>query len=114
MRKLERTNSVGTRKLKKRLDAVAHKKALGSAKKNRDSISKRLGVKVYGGQRVGKGEIVIRQRGTKYRAGLNTSYGKDYTIHSKIDGIVTFIDKKVTSFTGNKKEVKIVNISVTK
>jgi len=98
------------RRALRKFGRMAHKKALGSAKKNRDSIGRRLGVKVYGGQKVGKGEIVIRQRGTKYRKGLNTSYGKDYTIHSKIDGIVTFIDKKITSFTGNKKEVKIVSV----
>ena len=89
---------------------MAHKKALGSAKKNKDSISKRLGVKVYGEQNVSKGEIVIRQRGTKYRTGENTKYGKDYTIYSMIDGIVKFTDKKVTSFTGNKKVVKLVNV----
>jgi len=90
---------------------VAHKKALGSAKKNRDSIGRRLGVKVYGGQVVGKGEIVIRQRGTKYKAGTNVAYGKDHTIYSKIDGIVGFIDKKISSFTGNKKRTKVVSVS---
>ena len=89
---------------------MAHKKALGSAKKNRDSISKRLGVKVYGGQNIKKGQIIIRQRGTKYRKGANTLYGKDFTIYSVIDGLVKFADKKITSFTGNKKEVKIVNV----
>lgn len=90
---------------------MAHKKALGSAKKNRDSISKRLGVKVYGGQKVSKGEIIIRQRGTKFRAGENTSYGKDYTIYSKLDGTVSFSDKKVTNFTAQKKKVKVVQVS---
>ena len=90
---------------------MAHKKALGSAKKNRDSISKRLGVKVYGGQKVGKGEIIIRQRGTKFRTGLNVACGKDHTIYSKIDGMVGFIDKKISSFTGNKKRIKVVNVS---
>ncbi|MDD5731553.1 MAG: 50S ribosomal protein L27 [Patescibacteria group bacterium] len=90
---------------------MAHKKALGSAKKNRDSAGRRLGVKVYGEQNVGKGEIIIRQRGTKHRAGANVAYGKDYTIYSKIDGIVKFIDKKVSSFTGNKKRIKVVSVS---
>lgn len=90
---------------------MAHKKALGSAKKNRDSIGRRLGVKVYGGQAVSEGEIVIRQRGAKFRAGKNTSYGKDYTIYSKINGVVNFIDKKISSFTGNKKRIKVVNVS---
>ena len=87
---------------------MAHKKALGSAKKNKDSISKRLGVKVYGDQNIKKGEIIIRQRGTKFRSGSNTAYGKDDTIYSKIDGVVKFIDKKITSFDGRKKEAKIV------
>lgn len=90
---------------------MAHKKALGSAKKNRDSIGRRLGVKVYGGQNVSKGEIVIRQRGTKVRAGANVAYGKDHTIYSKIDGIVKFMDKKISSFTGNKKRIKVVNVN---
>jgi len=89
---------------------MAHKKALGSAKKNRDSISKRLGVKVYGGQKIKKGEIIIRQRGTKFRTGENSFYGKDYTIHAKIDGLVKFSDKKITSFTGNKKRIKTVSV----
>jgi len=89
---------------------MAHKKALGSAKKNKDSISKRLGVKVYGDQNIKKGEIIIRQRGTKFRGGDNTSYGMDYTIHSTIDGIVKFANKKITSFTGNKKTVKVVSV----
>lgn len=92
------------------MDEMAHKKALGSAKKNRDSIAKRLGVKVYGGQKVGAGEIIIRQRGTKFRAGENASYGKDYTIYAKNGGIVKFLDKKITSFTGNKKMVKVVDV----
>lgn len=90
---------------------MAHKKALGSAKKNRDSVSKRLGVKVYGGQNVSKGEIVIRQRGTKFRKGDNVAYGKDFTIYSKIDGIVGFMDKKISSFTGNKKKIKVVSVN---
>lgn len=90
---------------------MAHKKALGSAKKNRDSVGRRLGVKVYGGQNVGKGEIVIRQRGTKFRTGRNVAYGKDDTIYSKIDGVVGFIDKKISSFTGNKKRIKVVNVN---
>lgn len=89
---------------------MAHKKALGSAKKNRDSAGRRLGVKVYGEQKVKKGEIIIRQRGTKFRLGENTAYGKDYTIYSKIDGVVKFLNKKVTSFTGNKKPIKTVNV----
>lgn len=89
---------------------MAHKKALGSAKKNKDSISKRLGVKVYGGQNVKKGEIVVRQRGFKCRPGENVKTGKDYTIYSVIDGIVEFKNKKITSFTGVKKSVNFVSV----
>ncbi|MFN7182488.1 MAG: 50S ribosomal protein L27 [Planctomycetota bacterium] len=69
---------------------MAHKKSGGTAKNGRDSNSKRLGVKVYGGQRVSAGQIIIRQRGTKFKNGFNTGLGKDYTIYSKIDGIVVF------------------------
>jgi large subunit ribosomal protein L27 len=89
---------------------MAHKKALGSAKKNRDSISKRLGVKIYGGQRVKEGEIIIRQRGSKYRAGEGVFTGKDYTLHAKTDGVVTFQQKKVLNFTAKKRLVSVVNV----
>lgn len=89
---------------------MAHKKALGSAKKNKDSIAKRLGVKIYGGQNVKNGGIIIRQRGTRYRAGENTDYGKDYTIYSKIDGIVQFKLKKAKSFTSKVKTHQLVNV----
>ncbi|HRY59864.1 MAG TPA: 50S ribosomal protein L27 [Patescibacteria group bacterium] len=89
---------------------MAHKKALGSAKKNKDSIAKRLGVKVYGGQSVKKGGIIIRQRGTRYRAGDNTDYGKDFTIFSKIDGVVEFKLKKAKAFTSKVKQYQLVNV----
>ena len=75
---------------------MAHKKAGGSTRNGRDSISKRLGVKKYGGERVKPGNIIIRQRGTKYHPGANVGIGKDYTIYALIDGIVKFerLDKK--------------------
>ncbi|AEH44761.1 ribosomal protein L27 [Thermodesulfatator indicus DSM 15286] len=69
---------------------MAHKKAGGSSKNGRDSHSKRLGVKRYGGQFVKAGNIIIRQRGTKIHPGYNVGLGKDYTIFAKIDGIVKF------------------------
>ncbi len=69
---------------------MAHKKAGGSSRNGRDSESKRLGVKRYGGQFVKAGEVIIRQRGTKFHPGLNVGLGRDYTIFSKIDGIVKF------------------------
>ena len=89
---------------------MAHKKALGSAKKNRDSAGRGLGVKIFGGQKAKPGSIVIRQRGTKFKAGLNTGIGKDHTIYSKIAGTVRFDDKKITTFSSGKREVKVVNI----
>ncbi len=75
---------------------MAHKKAGGSTRNGRDSISKRLGVKKFGGERVKPGNIIIRQRGTKFHPGLNVGMGKDYTIYALIDGIVKFerLDKK--------------------
>ena len=90
---------------------MAHKKALGSAKKNKDSIAKRLGVKVYGEQIVKKGGIIIRQRGLKYRPGENVKTGKDYTLYSRIDGIVNFKNQKITGFTNTKRLVKLVSVA---
>jgi len=69
---------------------MAHKKSGGASRNGRDSHSKRLGVKRFGGQYVKPGEIIIRQRGTKIHPGLNVGLGKDYTIFSKIEGIVKF------------------------
>ena len=69
---------------------MAHKKAGGSSKNGRDSESKRLGVKKFGGQAVKAGNIIIRQRGTKFHPGNNVGLGKDYTIFSLIDGFVKF------------------------
>jgi large subunit ribosomal protein L27 len=73
---------------------MAHKKGLGSSKNGRDSQSKRLGVKRFGGEVVKAGNILVRQRGTKFLPGLNTGLGRDYTIFSMIDGKVSFSDKK--------------------
>lgn len=89
---------------------MAHRKAGGSTQLGRDSISKRLGVKVFGGQTVGKGEIIIRQRGTKFRPGKNTKITGDDTIISLKDGIVEFTKRKVALFTGKLKERKIVSV----
>lgn len=72
---------------------MAHKKGAGSTKNGRDSNSKRLGVKKFGGEYVITGNIILRQRGTKYRPGLNVGVGKDYTIYSLIDGQVKFENK---------------------
>ncbi|MEM9364288.1 MAG: 50S ribosomal protein L27 [Bacteroidota bacterium] len=72
---------------------MAHKKGVGSSKNGRESESKRLGVKIYGGQAAVAGNIIVRQRGTKHNPGDNVYAGKDHTLHAKIDGIVRF-DKK--------------------
>lgn len=69
---------------------MAHKKAGGSTKNGRDSISKRLGVKRYGGQAVIAGNIIVRQRGTQYHAGDNMGIGRDHTLFALTDGKVQF------------------------
>ncbi len=69
---------------------MAHKKSGGSSRNGRDSNPKYLGVKRYGGQFVKAGEVIIRQRGTKFYPGFNTGLGRDFTIFAKIDGIVKF------------------------
>lgn len=82
---------------------MAHTKAQGAVKGNRDSIAKRLGVKIYGGQRAKKGSILVRQRGTKFHPGTNVSMGKDFTLFSLIDGIVRF--KQLSS----KRIIEVIN-----
>ncbi len=72
---------------------MAHKKAGGSSRNGRDSESKRLGVKKFGGQEVIPGNIIIRQRGTKYHPGQNVGIGKDHTLFALKDGRVTFAKK---------------------
>jgi len=72
---------------------MAHKKAGGSTKNGRDSESKRLGVKLFGGQAVIAGNIIIRQRGTKVHAGVNVGIGRDHTLFAKSDGHVKFEKK---------------------
>jgi large subunit ribosomal protein L27 len=69
---------------------MAHKKAGGSTRNGRDSQSKRLGVKRFGGQQVDAGTIIVRQRGTHFHPGVNSGLGKDHTIFAKIDGRVQF------------------------
>lgn len=69
---------------------MAHKKGVGSTDNGRDSNSKRLGVKLYGGQAAKAGNIIVRQRGTRYHAGENVYMGKDHSIHAKVDGTVSY------------------------
>ncbi len=72
---------------------MAHKKGLGSSKNGRDSNAQRLGVKVFGGQLVPGGSIIVRQRGTPLKAGLNVGRGKDDTLFAKVTGTVEFRDR---------------------
>ncbi len=72
---------------------MAHKKAGGSTRNGRDSESKRLGVKIFGGQMVVPGNIIVRQRGTKFHAGPNVGCGKDHTLFAKAEGTVAFLTK---------------------
>ncbi len=72
---------------------MAHKKAAGSTRNGRDSESKRLGVKMYGGQEVLAGNILVRQRGTRFHAGTNVGIGRDHTLFAKKDGQVKFEKK---------------------
>jgi large subunit ribosomal protein L27 len=69
---------------------MAHKKGGGSSRNGRDSASKRLGVKIFGGQQVRAGNILVRQRGTKFQPGANVGVGKDHTLFAIIDGVVRF------------------------
>ncbi len=73
---------------------MAHKKGFGSSKNGRDSNSQRLGVKKFGGETVKAGNILVRQRGTKFLPGKNVGLGRDYTIFAMIDGNVNFVTKK--------------------
>ena len=84
---------------------MAHKKAGGSTRNGRDSESKRLGVKCFGGQQVIAGNIILRQRGTKFHPGENVGLGRDYTIFAKTDGVVKFESKGPK----NRKYVSVVN-----
>ncbi len=74
---------------------MAHKKAGGSTKNGRDSNSKRLGVKAYGGEFVSAGSIIVRQRGTKIKPGKNVGVGRDYTLFALVDGYVQFAGGRV-------------------
>ncbi len=89
---------------------MAHTKSGGSTKLGRESASKRLGVKRQDGQEVKTGEVLIRQRGTKYLAGLNVGKGKDDTLYAMKSGAVKFASKIKTKFDGNHRNVKVVSV----
>jgi large subunit ribosomal protein L27 len=81
---------------------MSSKKGVGSSRNGRDSNAQYLGVKMYGGQKVTAGNIIIRQRGTKYRPGQNVGLGRDHTLFAKADGIVEFVS--------NSTRGKLVNV----
>ncbi|MFA6096333.1 MAG: 50S ribosomal protein L27 [Candidatus Paceibacterota bacterium] len=89
---------------------MAHKKAGGTASNLKDSKPKYLGVKIFGNQAVKKGNIIIRQRGFKYRPGKGVLHGKDHTIFAIMDGFVKFTEKKIVNFDGNRKKVNFVSV----
>lgn len=76
---------------------MAHKKGMGSTRNGRDSRSQRLGVKLFAGQLVKAGSIIVRQRGTKFFPGINVGMGKDHTLFAKVEGRVTFNTPRVVS-----------------
>ena len=82
---------------------MAHKKAGGSSRNGRDSESKRLGIKVFGGELVQAGNIIVRQRGTRFHPGLNVGLGHDHTLFAKAEGKVVFVEK-------GPKQRKYVNV----
>ncbi|MFH1188468.1 MAG: 50S ribosomal protein L27 [bacterium] len=89
---------------------MAHTKSGGSTKLGRDSAAKRLGVKRSGGQSVKAGEIIIRQRGTRYMPGKNVKQGADDTLYAATDGVVKFADIKKTRFDGTFRHLKTVSV----
>ena len=89
---------------------MAHKKAGGSTSLGRDSVSKRLGVKVFGNQKITAGGIIVRQKGSKYRAGENVGVGNDWTLYALKTGEVKFEKKAMKSFSGRNKEKTIASV----
>lgn len=89
---------------------MATSKSTGSSRLGRDSHAKRLGVKIYAGQTAKIGDIIIRQRGTKYLPGKNVRKGGDDTIYASVKGIVGFSTKRKTLFDGSQRIAKVVNV----
>jgi large subunit ribosomal protein L27 len=89
---------------------MAHTKAVGSTKLGRDSIAKRLGVKRQNGEAVTAGQIIIRQRGTKYIPGANVRRAGDDTLFAQVAGIVQYASKMKTKFDGNRRRATVVSV----
>lgn len=90
---------------------MAHKKSGGSTQLGRESESKRLGVKIYSEQPARAGQIIIRQRGTKYRPGVNVRIGGDDTLYAAVSGMVKFKRRQVRTFAGKPKQATFVSIA---
>ena len=89
---------------------MSHKKAGGSSKNGRDSQSKRLGVKLYAGQQVIAGNIIVRQKGNKFHAGENVGTGKDFTLFALKNGVVKFTEKRAKKYDGRIFKDRVVNV----
>ncbi len=89
---------------------MAHRKAGGSTTLGRDSVSKRLGVKKFGGEKITTGQIIVRQRGTKFRPGKNVKRAEDDTLFAMKEGAVKFTTKKIKSFTGRLVSRKVISV----
>ena len=89
---------------------MAHRKAGGSTNLGRDSVSKRLGVKIFGGQYAAVGNIILRQRGTKFHPGENVKRGEDDSLFALVSGVVEFQTRKVKNFTGKLARRMFVHI----
>jgi len=89
---------------------MSHKKAGGSTKNGRDSKSKRLGVKLYAGQMVSAGNILVRQKGNTYSAGDNVGVGKDFTLFALKDGLVKFTEKRVKKYDSRIYKNRFVHV----
>jgi len=88
---------------------MAHKKGAGSSRNGRESESKRLGVKIYGGQLAIAGNILVRQRGTTHHPGENVYMGKDHTLHAKINGLVKFTKKRNNRSYVSIEPLEVIN-----
>jgi large subunit ribosomal protein L27 len=93
---------------------MAHTKAVGSTKLGRDSISKRLGVKRQNGEAVAAGQIIIRQRGTKYIPGTNVRRAGDDTLFAQVGGVVKYSSKMKMKFDGNRRRATVVSVASAK
>lgn len=89
---------------------MSHKKAGGSTKNGRDSRAKRLGVKLYAGQLVRAGNILVRQKGNKFHAGDNVGTGKDFTLFAIKDGVVKFTEKRTKKYDGRIFKDRLVHV----